>query len=162
MNEMIRTATPRDIWHGCALFVFVERPEGALFGAAFALRAALHGKLWIGLVFPARVDGQAAGSQLDRLDRLQRGAHSIFSAGVGVVRCANAARRVDASPPCFVGKADEMRIGKLVFEHRQVGSLPIGQVQDVRSLVLLEPFISVPAKPEPISNPLVAGIDSMA
>ena len=82
--------------------------------------------------------GRPARGQLHTLDGLQGGTRRVFPAGVAIIGCANTSGRVDAGPPCLVGKADEMRIRKIILQHRQVRSLPVAEMQDVGALVVLE------------------------
>ena len=60
-----------------------------------------------------------------------RGAHGVFARVRFVHGRAHGAGGVDAGAARLVGEADEVRIGEAVLEHRQVGSLAVGQVQDL-------------------------------
>jgi len=66
---------------------------------------------------------------LDSLDGLHHGSTSILPAHLYVHGSSDRTRCVDPGPPGFIGEADKMRVGKIIFNFRQARSKPVLQLQ---------------------------------
>ena len=116
-----------------ALLILVERAERTFLGAPLALRAFLQIEFRIAQIAGARMHGRSPGNRLDRLDRLESRTGAVIRARSQVHRRPDGARGIDAGAPRFVREADEVRIGEAVLQRGQIGTLAIGEVQDLRS-----------------------------
>jgi hypothetical protein len=117
------------------LGVLVERTERALLGAALTLGAALQIEGRRRGIAPAWVHGQSQGGLLDGLDGFEGRALAVDATTFQIAGCTQATGGVDAGAAGFVGKADEVRIGKAVFEWREIGTLPVGQAENLGAFV---------------------------
>ena len=128
-----------------AFRILVDCSERALFRAALAQGAPLEREIRIGKIAGPRMDGLALGRHLDRLDRLHRRAQGVFLGAGGVHRLTQRSGRVNRRPARLIREADKMRIGEAVPERRQIGTLPVVQIEDLRAFVRFE-FLDLPGR----------------